>query len=98
MDDLRENIVQGRPIIVMIRKPVDPKMHFADVILPLINNDPLGGSHWVIVVGFNGNADVIIHDPALGKLVIKRSLFEKWWDSKKNLCLLIAPVEQKTKI
>lgn len=95
MGDLYENIEKGRPIIVMIRKPVDPRIRFSNIVLLLIDNDLFGGSHWVIVVGFNGKADVIIHDPALGKLVIKRSLFEKWWESKKNLCLLVAPTERE---
>ena len=91
MDDLQTNLRKGRPLIVMIRKPVDPSTRYAYFIQMLLDNPVTGGAHWVTVIGIRGNGNVIIQDPSLGRLVVDRDLFENWWESKKNISVLIAP-------
>ena len=93
MDDLRDNLRQGRPLIVMISKPPDPALRqvgflgdFALAISEHVSHPP----HWVVVAGLSGNGDVIIHDPAAGPLQVESPVFQRWWRQQGNLCVLVA--------
>ena len=91
MDDLRENLRKGRPLIVMIPQPVLPTGGLTGALL--INAWNRWGhkpAHWVVVLGLTADRTVIVHDPDSGPMEIKQELFETWWAQKGNLTLLIA--------
>jgi predicted double-glycine peptidase len=91
MNDLQENLMKGRPLIVMIPKPVmEPRGWIATPIVNLWNEFGRRPAHWVVVVGFVEGSQVILHDPASGPLVVKQETFRNWWAKKDNLCVLIA--------
>lgn len=74
--DLRQQLLQGRPLIVTLR-PGSAKtpLHFVVVT----------GIDW-------RNEAVFIHDPARGKLLrVSRADFEKEWRSERNWMLLAVP-------
>jgi predicted double-glycine peptidase len=92
-DDLRENLRQGRPMIIMITKPPDPALRQTGVLGGLalaISERVPHPSHWVVVIGLLGDEAVIVHDPAAGPIQIKAAAFNKWWAEQSNLCVLIA--------
>lgn len=91
LDDLRENLQKGRPLIVMIPQPVLPMGGLTGV--PLINAWNQWGrkpAHWVVVVGLNKDNSVILHDPESGPMEVKSASFQSWWTEKDNLTVLIA--------
>jgi ABC-type bacteriocin/lantibiotic exporter with double-glycine peptidase domain len=91
IDDLHDNLSKGRPLIVMIPKPIIGGSGL--VTKPLLNfwNDyGPRPPHWVVAVGFVKNQKVIINDPASGPLIVNQTTFEKWWAKNDNLCVLIA--------
>lgn len=93
LDELRTNLRQGRPLIVMITKPPDQalrRMGLLGGIALALSEKMSRPSHWVVVIGFTAEQEVIVHDPAGGLLRIKLPAFEKWWAGQKNLCVLIA--------
>ena len=93
LDDLRDNLRRGRPMIVMITKPPDPVLRRTGVLGALalaISERVPHPPHWVVVIGLLGDHAVIVHDPAAGPIQIKAAAFIKWWAAQKNLCVLIA--------
>lgn len=93
LDDLRDNLRQGRPMIVMITKPPDPALRQLGLLGGLaltVSEHVSHPAHWVVVIGMNGDRSVIVHDPSSGLLQIKAAAFQKWWAQQKNLCVLIA--------
>ena len=75
-DDLRQNLTQGRPLIVSIQ-PGKPRVPFHYVV--------------VTGMDFDREA-VFVHDPARGKLLrIDRQEFEKEWIAARNWMLLAVP-------
>lgn len=96
LDDLKENLRQGRPLIVMLTQPPDPALRqwgllggLAVAISGRVSHPP----HWVVVVGLAGDGAVIVHDPAAGLLQIEAAAFQRWWGERQNLCVLIARKE-----
>ena len=90
-DDLRDNLGKGRPLIVMLPKPLLPSGGLiAAMLLNAWNQVGFRPPHWVIVTGFLGEREVIVHDPASGPLLIKQENFRKWWAEMDNLCVLVA--------
>lgn len=91
MEDLRDNLGKGRPLIVMIPQPVLPAGGLASVsLLNAWNRWGHKPSHWVVVLGLTKSNDVIIQDPESGGTVIKEHSFEKWWAQKSYLTVLVA--------
>lgn len=90
--DLRTNLQKGRPLIVMLPKPIDP-------LLP--PGGPLGSvlraaganlphpPHWVIALGFTATGDIILHDPDSGPLQMGRGLFFRDWAKMGHECVLV---------
>lgn len=93
LDEMRTNLRQGRPLIVMITKPPHQalrRMGLLGGIALALSEKISRPSHWVVVIGFTVEQEVIVHDPATGPLRIKLAAFEKWWAEQKNLCVLVA--------
>ncbi len=91
MDDLRENLARGRPVIAMIPIPFVPQGGFiSDGVVSLWNEIGPRPRHWVVVVGLVGRDFVIIDDPLSGPLRVRREKFSRWWARNENLCVLIA--------
>lgn len=93
LDDLRDNLRRGRPMIVMITKPPDPALRGVGLLGGLalaISERVAHPPHWVVVVGLLGDREIIVHDPASGPLQIKLAVFHEWWAKQGNLCVLIA--------
>lgn len=91
MDDLRENLAKGRPVIAMIPIPFVP--HGGPVsagVLSLWNEIGPRPPHWVVVVGLVDHDSVIIDDPMSGPLRVKQDAFSRWWVRNENRCVLIA--------
>ena len=89
-EDLLDNLQKGRPVIVMIPQAVLPTGGLSSVYL--INAWNQWGrkpAHWVIVIGMTKNKNVIIHDPESGPMTVKQVCFEKWWEQKGYLSVLI---------
>ncbi|MBI2517471.1 MAG: hypothetical protein HYV95_11240 [Opitutae bacterium] len=92
--DLRANLQKGRPLIVMLPKPMDP-------LLP--PGGPIGSvlraageqlphpSHWVVVLGLTGDGDAILHDPDSGPLQMRKEHFLRDWAKKSHECVLVVP-------
>lgn len=90
MDDLLDNLRQGRPVIVMIPKPeLMPAAGLMRPVLELWNAVGLRAAHWVVAVGTIEGKGVILNDPASGALVVPRRTFERWWEQKDHLSVLI---------
>jgi predicted double-glycine peptidase len=92
--DLQDNLRQGRPVIVMIPQPPNPALRQAGFIGALalsVSEHVPHPSHWVVVIGFTGDHQVIVHDPAAGPLQLKADVFAQWWRRMNNLCVLIVP-------
>ena len=89
-DDLRANLQQGRPMIVMIPQPVLPTGGLVgETLLNAWNQWGRKPAHWVIVVGVTKDKTVIIHDPESGTMEVKQAYFDKWWAQKSTLSVLI---------
>jgi predicted double-glycine peptidase len=92
MADLKENLGKGRPLIVMISQPLLPDGDITSVLLlSAWNKWGHKPAHWVVVVGTVGARSVIIDDPESGPLMIETGTFIRWWSSRGNLCVLMAP-------
>ncbi len=91
MEDLQENLHQGRPLIVMIPQPLIPDGGLTGAAL-LNAWDKWGPkpNHWVVVVGLTKDKSVIIHDPASGPMAVKLAAFQEWWIKKGNLTVLVS--------
>lgn len=98
MEDLQQNLREGRPLIVMIPMPLIASGGLAsDLLLNAWNEVGPRPAHWVIVLGSVANQRVIVADPASGPLTVRQDEFQKWWAKKENLCVLItAPPEAAT--
>gem|GEM_PF-1399601 len=92
MEDLRDNLGKGRPLVVLIPKP-----EFSEGIELTFNRIPLEfivgqfvrkQSHWIVVIG-HASGTIIVHDPANGRIGINQKKFEEWWQSKRRTCLLL---------
>lgn len=91
MDDLRQNLEKGRPVIAMIPQPLPARGGWlAGAVFNLWNEWGPRPPHWVVVVGEFGDGRIIIHDPASGPLLVKTERFLAWWRETDRLCLLIA--------
>ena len=92
MADLKDNLLKGRPLIVMIPQPLIPEGEMASVILlGAWNRWGPKPSHWVVVTGTLGDREVVVHDPESGPMTIKTKAFAAWWTQKENLTVLIVP-------
>jgi predicted double-glycine peptidase len=91
MEDLQQNLADGRPLIVMIPMPLVAKGGLAtDLLFNAWNEVGPRPPHWVVVVGVVKDKHVIVDDPASGPLLVRQEEFQKWWAQKENLCVLIA--------
>jgi len=91
MDDLRQNLGQGRPLIVMLPMPLLPRGGWlAELVTNTWNEVGPRPAHWVVVVGAIPGSRLIIDDPASGPLLVREDKFIAWWAQKENLCVLIA--------
>ena len=90
MDDLRENLGKGRPVITMIAMPLLPR---GDLLTAEVLSlwDELGPrpAHWVVVVGTIGRDWVILDDPVSGALTVKTDRFQRWWEQHERVAVLI---------
>jgi predicted double-glycine peptidase len=92
VDDLRDNLQKGRPLIVMIPKPVSPAMPPGGLLGRLarsISEHAPHPPHWVIVLGVRRDGAVILHDPASGPLTIQQPKFVADWAAEGNACVLV---------
>ena len=91
MDDLRQNLASGRPVVVMLPMPLLPKGGWlSGAMFNLWNEIGPRPAHWVVVVGTIPGKQVIIDDPASGPLLVREDKFADWWAQKENLSVLIA--------
>ncbi len=91
MEDLRDNLANGRPLITMIAMPLPPKGDFiTSQVLELWNEVGPRPAHWVVVVGTVGERWVIVDDPASGPLAIDADRFHRWWTREGGLAVLVA--------
>jgi predicted double-glycine peptidase len=90
MEDLRENLVRGRPVIAMISMPLPPQ---GDLItaeaLELWNEVGPRPAHWVVVVGMIGQKWVILDDPESGPLAVRADRFKRWWAQRDSAAVLV---------
>jgi predicted double-glycine peptidase len=90
MEDLRENLGKGRPVIAMISMPLPPQ---GDLItaeaLALWNEVGPRPAHWVVVVGTIGRKWVILDDPESGPLVVRSDRFQRWWAQQDSAAVLV---------
>jgi predicted double-glycine peptidase len=90
MDDLRENLGKGRPVIAMISMPLPPQGDLITAeVLALWNEVGPRPAHWVVVVGMIGQKWVILDDPASGPLVVRADRFQKWWAQRDSVAVLV---------
>jgi ABC-type bacteriocin/lantibiotic exporter with double-glycine peptidase domain len=91
MDDLRENLSSGRPLIAMISLPLPPKADMVtNELLAVWNEVGPTPAHWVVVVGMVGDKWVIVDDPASGPLVLRTEWFQKAWAREGKMTVLVA--------
>ncbi len=92
LDDLRDNLQKGRPLIVMIPKPMSPDLPPGGLLGRLarsISERAPHPPHWVIVLGLRRDGAVIVHDPASGTLLFKPPKFVADWATEGNACVLV---------
>jgi ABC-type bacteriocin/lantibiotic exporter with double-glycine peptidase domain len=91
MDDLRDNLRCGRPLIAMISLPLPPKADMlTNEVLAIWNEIGPTPAHWVVVVGMVGDKWVIVDDPASGPLVLKTEWFQRSWAREGKMTVLVA--------
>jgi predicted double-glycine peptidase len=98
MDDLRQNLASGRPMIVMLPMPLMPTGGLLpELVFNLWNEIGPRPAHWVVVVGAIKHQQVIIDDPASGPMLVREDKFIDWWAQKENLCVLLAARSKEPK-
>jgi predicted double-glycine peptidase len=94
LDDLKNQIQNGRPVLVLISRP-----HYEHSPNLALNGVPIDtlwdavapkNSHWVICIGFT-ESKMVIQDPARGRMAVSFSKFDSWWEARKRTCVLIVP-------
>lgn len=91
-EDSERNLRQGRPLIVMIPRPADPRGFPGGLLgefTHLLSERLPRARHWVILTGYGENGDAIIQDPASGPLRIRREKFLADWKSLDSTCVLV---------
>ncbi len=90
--NLEENLASGRPVIVLLRsreltRPWYVLSRIGWMVGRWVTPNP---DHWVVALGYTGKS-FIIHDPAEGRLEIKRSTFLREWRSNESAAILVVP-------
>jgi ABC-type bacteriocin/lantibiotic exporter with double-glycine peptidase domain len=90
LEDLKKNVGRGRPMLVLLAKPPTVGTYpglewWADrassmFVIP----------HWVVVVGFTGKGDPVVHDPRKGLLAMSQKAFVECWQRRSNLSVLVS--------
>lgn len=89
VDDLRENVGKGRPVLVLLSQPprVEPRTFFdfagdfasAGFVIP----------HWVVVCGFTADDRVVVHDPRNGLITMGLRDFTQLWERTSRVAVLV---------
>jgi hypothetical protein len=89
LEDLEKNVSKGRPVLALLDHP--PRLGtypgwqwWADVA-----SMPFPLPHWVVVVGFEGGGNVVVHDPNHGLVSIKRRDFADLWKKRSHMAVLV---------
>jgi len=89
VEDLEENVRKGRPVLVLLNHP--PRLGrwpglewYADLAAM-----PFSIPHWVVVVGFMGNGDAVLHDPRSGLVSMTRGEFLDQWKDRSRIAVLV---------
>ncbi len=92
--NLDSNLEHGRPVIVLLRRPVLGELGELGMDGSLVERVAAGmlpkHNHWVVVVG-SDKAGVVVHDPALGLVRVDRKTFDSWWSDRARMALLVMP-------
>ena len=81
LEDLRESIRKGRPVIILLDSP--PRLsRFSG---PSIARR----GHWLVMIGMTPEDEVILLDPRHGSVVMRRSAFMKAWNRQRRLCVVV---------
>jgi predicted double-glycine peptidase len=91
--DLERNLSAGRPLIVMIPLPVDPRGFpggLVGTVANFVSSALPRPAHWVVLLGVGPRGDLICHDPRSGTLLLERAGFLSGWARLDNTCVLVA--------
>ena len=91
LKDALANITQGRPLLVLLRGPPRTARYPAFEWFAETAHMLTAKAHWVSVVGWTSEQNIILLDPANGYVTMNRDEFMKEWSNKACLCVLIAP-------
>lgn len=89
VEDLESNVGKGRPVLTLLGHPPRmanyPEWAWWGELAALPFNVP----HWVVVVGFTGTGDVVLHDPNQGLVSMNRAEFVAQWKKRSNVAVLV---------
>jgi ABC-type bacteriocin/lantibiotic exporter with double-glycine peptidase domain len=89
LEDLQKNVTKGRPVLTLLNHPPRlgryPGLEWWADLAAL----PFTIPHWVVVVGFDGDGDVVLHDPNKGLISMNRSEFADHWKKRSHVAVLV---------
>ncbi|MGE5609891.1 MAG: papain-like cysteine protease family protein [Bacillota bacterium] len=91
VEDLRKNIAKGRPVLVLLDHPPRlgnyPGLEWYTDVAAM----PFSIPHWMVVAGFAGHGDVVLHDPRNGMVCMSERDFVELWKKRSRVAVLVVP-------
>ncbi|HEX2971097.1 MAG TPA: hypothetical protein VHP11_02120, partial [Tepidisphaeraceae bacterium] len=91
LDDLRSNVTKGRPVLVLLDHPPRlgqyPGLEWYGDLAAM----PFSIPHWMVMVGFEGNGNLVLHDPRNGVVSMSQREFLELWKKRSRVAVLVVP-------
>jgi len=91
LDNAFVNVAKGRPVVILLRGPPRtgryPSFSWFEETTHMIT----AKAHWVVLVGWTNDHDVVLLDPLQGYLVMQRKDIRKDWNYMDYVCVVMAP-------
>jgi ABC-type bacteriocin/lantibiotic exporter with double-glycine peptidase domain len=89
IEDLQKNVTSGRPVLTLLNHPPRlgnyPGFEWWGDLAAL----PFTIPHWVVVVGFDTEGDVVLHDPNKGLVSMYKRDFVDQWKKRSQVAVLV---------
>lgn len=97
LDDALSNVQAGRPLLVLLNGPPRTASYPSLKWFSETGNMLVAKAHWVAVIGWRTEQDIVLIDPLKGYLVMNRREFLSEWRRTGYVCVLTAPILEAPK-